>query len=276
MPRINIKPKAQPLTAFQLQSQISSKSLLNRDLMAKISVKEKALNMNIPKVSKQRELKQNIENCSQISESKESSIDLVEEVVKNVPKSEISSNEHNYQTRSKTKLNTYSKLRNSKSTTQPKSLFTTLEANTSSQNNILKDSTNKFQTSSKSKSHSLDNLKASQEIKLRNTLDENQSIRNTFSPYIRLDKELLQEIVGKVDPNQQMEEEVETILLEMGDYFIEQTIMFSAMIGQNRKSKTLNVKDVGMALDKRFNMQFPEFGTGIPLRVGKKCSKHTK
>jgi transcription initiation factor TFIID subunit 12 len=46
-----------------------------------------------------------------------------------------------------------------------------------------------------------------------------------------LDKKRLQELVKEVDPNEQLDEEVETMLLQIADDFIEQVFHFNQSFG---------------------------------------------
>ncbi len=50
-----------------------------------------------------------------------------------------------------------------------------------------------------------------------------------------LDKKRLQELVREVDPNEQLDEDVEELLLHIADDFIEQTVTASCAIAKHRK-----------------------------------------
>ncbi len=50
-----------------------------------------------------------------------------------------------------------------------------------------------------------------------------------------LDKKRLQELVREVDPNEQLDEEVEELLLHIADDFIEQTVTASCALAKHRK-----------------------------------------
>jgi transcription initiation factor TFIID subunit TAF12 len=96
-------------------------------------------------------------------------------------------------------------------------------------------------------------------------------------PLIIIDKKYLQELVQKVFPDQRMDEEVEDLLLTIADDFIEKLITFSSMMAQNRNAKALDVKDVNLVLDKRWNMRFAQFGADIDLKSHKRsktCEAH--
>ncbi|CAG2109431.1 unnamed protein product [Medioppia subpectinata] len=75
-----------------------------------------------------------------------------------------------------------------------------------------------------------------------------------------LDKKRLHELVQEVDPSEQLEEEVEDTLLTIADEFIESLVYTSALFAKHRKSTTLDVRDVHLALEKNWQMWIPGFG----------------
>lgn len=75
-----------------------------------------------------------------------------------------------------------------------------------------------------------------------------------------MDKTRLQKLVQEVDPNEQLEEDVEDMLLAISDDFIESLVSTSAMIAKHRKATSLDVRDVHLALEKNWNMWIPGFG----------------
>jgi histone H3/H4 len=98
-------------------------------------------------------------------------------------------------------------------------------------------------------------------------------------PLIIIDKKYLQELVQKVVPDQRMDEEVEDFLVTIADDFIEKLITFSSMMAQNRNAKALDVKDVNLVLNKRWNMRFAEFGADNDPKGHKRsktCEAHKK
>ena len=64
----------------------------------------------------------------------------------------------------------------------------------------------------------------------------------------------LQELVKEVDPHEQLDEDVEELLLQIADDFIEQTVVASCALAKHRKSPNVDVRDVQMVLEKNFNM----------------------
>ncbi|XP_045196324.1 transcription initiation factor TFIID subunit 12-like isoform X2 [Mercenaria mercenaria] len=76
-----------------------------------------------------------------------------------------------------------------------------------------------------------------------------------------LDKRRLQELVKEVDPLEQLDEDVEEVLMQIADDFIESVVTSSCKIAKHRKSNTLDVKDVQMHLEHSWGMWVPGFGT---------------
>merc|ERR1712018_839482 len=64
-----------------------------------------------------------------------------------------------------------------------------------------------------------------------------------------LDKKRLQELVREVDPNEQLDEDVEDLLLHIADDFIEQTVTSACALAKHRKANSVDVKDVQMVLE---------------------------
>lgn len=63
-----------------------------------------------------------------------------------------------------------------------------------------------------------------------------------------LDRKRLQELVKEVDPNEQLDEDVEDMLLHIADDFIEQTVNASCAMAKHRKANTVDVNDVQLVL----------------------------
>lgn len=76
-----------------------------------------------------------------------------------------------------------------------------------------------------------------------------------------LNKQRITELVREVDPNEQLEEEVEEMLLAIADDFIESTVNAACRLAKHRGARSLDVKDVQMYLGKvmyciMFTVQF--------------------
>lgn len=88
-------------------------------------------------------------------------------------------------------------------------------------------------------------------------------------------------MVREVDPNEQLDEEVEELLLQIADDFIESTVNASCQLAKHRQATALDVTDVQMHLgmilfviffmkyfysifvylERQWNMWIPGFGT---------------
>uniref|UniRef100_A0A2R5LG91 Transcription initiation factor TFIID subunit 12 n=1 Tax=Ornithodoros turicata TaxID=34597 RepID=A0A2R5LG91_9ACAR len=75
-----------------------------------------------------------------------------------------------------------------------------------------------------------------------------------------LNKQRLQDLVREVDPNEQLDDDVEELLLQIADDFIENLVTTSCLLAKHRKSTTLETKDIQLSLEKNWNMWIPGFG----------------
>jgi transcription initiation factor TFIID subunit 12 len=60
----------------------------------------------------------------------------------------------------------------------------------------------------------------------------------------------LQDLVREVDPTEQLDEEVEELLLQLTDDFVESTVSAACLLAKHRKASTVDVKDVQLHLGK--------------------------
>lgn len=81
-------------------------------------------------------------------------------------------------------------------------------------------------------------------------------------------KQRLQDLVNEVDPDQQLDEDVEEVLLEIADEFIEDVVSSACAIAKHRNSTSLEVDDVKLYLERKFKIWIPGYGENksIPRR----------
>ncbi|XP_053692935.1 transcription initiation factor TFIID subunit 12 isoform X1 [Sabethes cyaneus] len=76
-----------------------------------------------------------------------------------------------------------------------------------------------------------------------------------------LTKPRLQELVREIDPTEQLDEEVEELLLQIADDFVENTVNSACLLAKHRKVSKVEVRDVQLHLERNWNMWIPGFGT---------------
>lgn len=76
-----------------------------------------------------------------------------------------------------------------------------------------------------------------------------------------LTKPRLQELVREIDPTEQLDEEVEELLLQIADDFVENTVNAACLLAKHRKVTKVEVRDVQLHLERNWNMWIPGFGT---------------
>lgn len=72
--------------------------------------------------------------------------------------------------------------------------------------------------------------------------------------------ERIQDLVNEIDPNQELDEDVEEVLLEIADEFIENVVNSACVIAKHRKSQSLEVEDVKIFLERYHKIWIPGFG----------------
>nr|XP_060151425.1 transcription initiation factor TFIID subunit 12-like [Globicephala melas] len=87
-----------------------------------------------------------------------------------------------------------------------------------------------------------------------------------------LTKKKLQDLVREVDPDEQLDEDVEEMLLQIADDFIESVVTAAYQLARHRKSSTLEVKDVQLHLERQWNMWIPGFGSEEIRPYKKTCT----
>lgn len=79
-----------------------------------------------------------------------------------------------------------------------------------------------------------------------------------------LTRKCLQDLVKHVDPNEQLDEDVEDLLLGYADEFFEQIIEGACAIASHRKASTVEVKDLQTYLERNTGVWLPGFGSEEP------------
>ncbi|CAF1128292.1 unnamed protein product [Adineta ricciae] len=84
-----------------------------------------------------------------------------------------------------------------------------------------------------------------------------------------LDKRAIQELIKEVDPLMQVDEEVEEMLAQIAEEFVDSTLLASCQNAKHRKANTVEAKDVQLHLERTYSMWVPGFGTEDPKQYKK-------
>ncbi|GAA5862344.1 hypothetical protein JCM8547_007610 [Rhodosporidiobolus lusitaniae] len=81
-------------------------------------------------------------------------------------------------------------------------------------------------------------------------------------------KRKIRELVEAVDPEERLSDEVEDLLLEICDEFIDSVTRFGCQLAKHRKSDRLEVKDLALHLERSYNIRVPGFAPDEGTRQG--------
>ncbi|KAJ0028105.1 hypothetical protein Pint_35995 [Pistacia integerrima] len=72
-------------------------------------------------------------------------------------------------------------------------------------------------------------------------------------------KRSINELVNQIDPSERLDPEVEDILVDIAEDFVESIITFGCSLAKHRKSDTLEAKDILLHVERNWNMTLPGF-----------------
>lgn len=73
----------------------------------------------------------------------------------------------------------------------------------------------------------------------------------------------MEDLVRDTDPNLNLEDEVEELILNYVDKFVDRVLRGASLIAKHRQAKTMEVKDVQQFLSKVLYLLFPSLYNGI-------------
>ncbi|KAK3166024.1 hypothetical protein QOZ80_1AG0040580 [Eleusine coracana subsp. coracana] len=84
-----------------------------------------------------------------------------------------------------------------------------------------------------------------------------------------LTKRSIHELVAQIDPNEKLDPEVEDVLIDIAEDFVESIVPYACALAKHRKSDTLEAKDVLLHAEKSWNITLPGF-SGDEIKLYKK------
>ncbi|KAF4567354.1 Transcription initiation factor TFIID subunit 12 [Pleurotus pulmonarius] len=92
------------------------------------------------------------------------------------------------------------------------------------------------------------------------TVDEHRNRRKT-TPGDQSMRRSIQDLVASIDPNVKIEPEVEDLLLNIADEFIDSVTTFACRLAKHRGCDTLEVRDLQLHLERNHNIRIPGFAS---------------
>ncbi|KAG8054681.1 hypothetical protein GUJ93_ZPchr0001g30008 [Zizania palustris] len=84
-----------------------------------------------------------------------------------------------------------------------------------------------------------------------------------------LSKRSIHELVAQIDPSENLDPEVEDVLIDIAEDFVESVATFACSLTKHRKSNTLEAKDVLLHAERSWNITLPGF-SGDEIKLYKK------